>query len=95
MQILSTSVVQASAVSRRREVALLLQCARTFVDSAAAEQIRALLREDIDWQYLIQAAHAQGVTPLLYLSLHTNCPEAIPKPVLTQLQRYFLSLIHI
>lgn len=73
----------------RPEIALLLCCARTRVDSEHVEQIRTLLREDINWQYLIQVAHAQGVAPLLYRSLQTNCPEAIPQTVLDQLQRHF------
>jgi len=73
----------------RPEIELLLHCARTSIDASRTERIKALLREDIDWQYLIQTAHAQGVTPLLYRSLHSNCPEAIPKIILNQLQRHF------
>src|SRR4029453_7722423 len=73
----------------RPEIALLLYCARTRVDSEHVEQIRTLLREDINWQYLMQAAQAQGVTPLLYRSLQTNCREAVPQTFLSQLRRHF------
>jgi Uncharacterised nucleotidyltransferase len=73
----------------RPEIALLLCCARTRVDSGRVEQIRTLLRADLDWQYLIRETRTQGVMPLLYRSLHSNCPEAIPKTVLNQLQRHF------
>jgi hypothetical protein len=73
----------------RPEIALLLSCARTRVDSEHVEQIRTLLREDINWQYLMQAAQAQGVTPLLYRSLQTNCLEAVPQTFLSQLRRHF------
>lgn len=73
----------------RPEIALLLCCARTRVDSDRVELIRTLLRADIDWQYLIRETRAQGVMPLVYRSLHSNCPEAIPKTILNQLQRHF------
>jgi hypothetical protein len=51
--------------------------------------MRAALREEIDWEHLIQRAHAHGITPLLYRNLHTTCPEAVPKAVLVQLERQF------
>ena len=73
----------------RPEIALLLCCARTRVDSERVEHIRTLLRAALDWQYLIRETRAQGVMPLLYRSLHANCPEAIPKTILHQLQRHF------
>jgi hypothetical protein len=73
----------------RPEIALLLCCARTRLDSEHIEQIRTLLREDLDWQYLMQAAHAQGVAPLLYRSLQANCLEAVPQTFLSQLRRHF------
>jgi hypothetical protein len=73
----------------RPEIALLLCCARTRVDREGVEQIRTLLRADLDWQYLMQETRAQGVTPLLYRSLRSHCPEAIPQTILHQLQRHF------
>src|SRR4051812_50229545 len=75
----------------RPEIALLLSCARTRVDSEHVEQIRTLLREDINWQYLMQAVQAQGVTPLLYRSLQSNCLEAVSPTLSCQLRRAFSS----
>jgi hypothetical protein len=80
---------QAPAATIRPEIRLLLHCARTGVDSARTAQMRTLLRGDIDWQYLIRMAHAQGMMPLLHRSLHTGCPEAVPKVISDQLQRHF------
>ena len=80
---------QAPAANVRPEVRLLLYCARTRLDAERVEQIRTLLRGDIDWQYLIRMAHAQGMMPLLHRSLHTGCPEAVPKVISAQLQRHF------
>jgi hypothetical protein len=68
---------------------LLLYCAQTPIDSEIAERIRTLLQQDIDWAYLIQTAAQHGVMPLLYQSLNTTCPEAVPKANLAQLRNYF------
>ncbi len=68
---------------------LLLCCARTALDTESAERIRALLRENIDWSTLLQTALWHGVMPLLHRSLHTTCPDAVPKPFLEQLRGCF------
>jgi len=78
-----------TSAARRPEAELLLCCARTHVDAARVEQMKTLLQEDINWQQLIQMAKQQGVTPLLYRSLSASCPEAVPKVIMDQLQRYF------
>lgn len=80
---------KAPAASIRLEVELLLCCARTCTDSAIVERIRALLREDIDWAYLTHTALQHGVMPLLYRSLYTTCPEAVPGAILDQLRGHF------
>src|SRR5882724_4783053 len=80
---------KASVASSQPEVDLLLCCTRTCVDAESAERIRTLLREDIDWVYLSGIALLHGTTPLLYRSLHTTCPEAVPKAILDPLQDHF------
>lgn len=76
----------------RPEVNLLLCCVQTCTDSASVEQIKALLQEDIDWEYLIQTALRHGVMPLFYWNLNTICPEAVPKVIMGQFRDYFHSL---
>jgi hypothetical protein len=80
---------KAPTVATRSEVELLFCCARTHIDSEIAERIRTLLQQDIGRAYLIQAAVQHGIIPLLYQSLNTTCPEAVPKANLAQLQNYF------
>jgi hypothetical protein len=73
----------------RPEEELLLCCARTSMDSAIDGRVRGLLRAELDWKYLIEAAANHGVKPLLCHNLSNHYQESIPKSVLDQLQRYF------
>src|SRR2546425_5642680 len=73
----------------RPEDELLLCCARTHIDAARAERIRALLQHNLDWAYLHQAAYAHMMRPLLYWHLRITCPEAVPKTAMDYLQESF------
>ena len=68
---------------------LLLCCARTTMDADSAARIRSLLRDDIDWSALLRHALRHGVMPLLYRSLSSTCPDAVPKFFLEQLRDSF------
>lgn len=85
-------LTKAAAAGTRPETELLLCCARTCMDSVSAERIKALLREDIDWAYLIETVLRHGTMPLLYWNLNATCPQAVPKAALGQLREYFHSL---
>jgi len=80
---------EAAMASTCSEVELLLLCARTRVDSEIAGRVETLLKEDIDWNYVLEIAGRHGVMPLLYWNLNAICPEAVPKPILDQLREYF------
>lgn len=70
---------------------LLLACAGVQVNLERTEKIRILLREHIDWEYLIRTALQHSVIPLLCRNL-TNCfPKAIPRDVGNQLRSYFFA----
>jgi hypothetical protein len=73
----------------RPEVELLLCCARTQIDSITKKKIQTLVKQDIDWSYLIQMSARHGVMPLLYQSLNTVCPQAVPKSVLSKLRNSY------
>ena len=73
----------------RPERALLLCCARTQMDAEKTEQLRALLREDLDWAYLLETAWRHGTMPLLYWHLNALCPEAVPDRHLERLRTGF------
>ncbi|MEH2349201.1 MAG: nucleotidyltransferase family protein [Nostoc sp.] len=86
---LNKPITQLSTKVSRPEIELLLCCTRTHIDPETAERIKTLLRQDIDWAYLIQIAAHHKTIPLLYQSLKTTSGEAIPKTVLTQLQNHY------
>jgi hypothetical protein len=89
MTTLTQLSTKAPTLCDRPEVELLLCCARTHIEPKTAARIRTLLEQDIDWAYLIQTAARHGVIPLLYQSLSSTCPEAVPKAILSQLRNYF------
>jgi Uncharacterised nucleotidyltransferase len=74
---------------RRREAELLLFCARTVIDAETAARIKALLGEDIDWEYLFRVALRNTMVPLLYEGLNAVSPAAIPAPMLAQLRPHY------
>ncbi len=76
-------------VSKRAEIELLLCCVRTHTDPAKVDRIGALLREEIDWAYLVQTARNNGTTPLLYWNLNATYAEAVPEDVMAQLREHF------
>jgi hypothetical protein len=73
----------------RPELQLLLACARTTIDSASADQIRSLVQGNIDWTFLTETVFNHGTLPLLYQSLHTICPDAVPVAALEALREAF------
>ena len=74
----------------RLEDNLLLCLSRANIDSERAEKIKGLLRNDINWQYLIQMALRHGLVALLYRNLKSTQSKAIPSEALDQLQKYFI-----
>src|SRR5262245_19761424 len=83
--------IPAKSVARgiHPENELLLCCARTCVEPEIAHRISRLLRQNINWRRLVAAALGHGVMPLLYQSLNTTCPEAVPTSILAQLRNHF------
>jgi hypothetical protein len=79
-----------TAIPLRPEEDLLICCSRTDIDLGRAEHIKALLREDIDWSYLIQSALRHGLLPLLYRNLKATNQDSIPNGVLEELRKNFL-----
>jgi hypothetical protein len=64
------------------ETELILWCARTHLEPYAAERARALVRDGIDWAVLVDIARTQRLIPLIYGSLRSTCPTAVPSAVL-------------
>lgn len=77
------------AVGTRPEWELLRSSARSVVDAGDSERIRRLAGSDLDWDRLVELASHHHVMPLLYRSLSTVCPDAVPAALLDQLAREF------
>ena len=58
---------------------------RVVPDPAA---VRGAIRPDLDWAYLVRAAHAHRVTPLVYRTL-AACPGAVPPAALDRLREAY------
>jgi hypothetical protein len=73
----------------RVEDRLLVACARNQLTSEMALQIKDLLHEPIDWQYLYRKAHHHRVAPLLYSTLSSFERAGVPNDVLGNLRNSF------
>ena len=76
-------------VETRLEAELLLCFARTFQDEETRLRREALLKQKVDWDYLLELALRHRVMPLLYRHLNSFCPEAIPAQFMERLRDYF------
>lgn len=74
--------------SPSRELQLLLACARTALDAAAVQRVRTLAQQPLDWDAVLAGAEAHDVRPLLYRSLSTACPQAVPAATLASLKQW-------
>jgi len=63
---------------------LILNIARREID---AEQLRLLMRQEIDWEYVIAIAYAHGLLPLLHEHVATAAADLVPAHVLSRLKR--------
>lgn len=80
---------QKPTVTYRPEIQLLLCCCRTDIEPEIAGRIKTLAQQELDWEYIRSLAGYHGLVPLLYQSLQQTCPQAVPAPILSQLQAEF------
>ncbi|WP_310423328.1 nucleotidyltransferase family protein [Chamaesiphon sp. VAR_48_metabat_135_sub] len=74
---------------RQSEIELLLCCSRTHPDSLQINQIQALVRQPLDWNYILERATYHNVLPLLDRQIQQLKPGTIPTEVIEQLQANF------
>lgn len=79
---------QAEMKDLRAEDRLILSCARLRLGSRERSLIKALLKEKLDWPYLLRAANRHGVIPLLNRHLNAAGPELIPETARASLREY-------
>lgn len=70
----------------RLEDQLLLGVARGRMANGQSENVRSLLRADLDWEYLIAAADRHSLLPLLHSRLSAVANEVVPQSVLRRLR---------
>ena len=71
------------------EISLLLCCSRTRLSDSIKKQIKCLVKQELDWEYLISIATQHAVLPLLFNGLNSTCPEAVPAKTINSLRIYF------
>lgn len=79
-------------MAHRSEHRLILACARAVIDAEKLDEIdeiKDLVRQGIDWSYLIRKASRNGVMPLVCLNLIRICPELMPGDVLDECSKYW------
>ncbi|BAY87288.1 hypothetical protein NIES267_68090 [Calothrix parasitica NIES-267] len=78
-------------INTRPEIELLLSCVNPEINNATSADIKTLVKQNIDWQYLTQTADRHGVLSLLYFRINNICPEAVPELILKQWRYSFQS----
>jgi hypothetical protein len=68
---------------------LFLCCVQTDLNPIITKRIEALIAGDINWNRLLQIAEKHRLIQLLYSSLNTTCPQAIPQPIFKDLRGRF------
>jgi hypothetical protein len=69
----------------RREVELLLACARVTIAAPTRQRVIELLRGELDWAYVVALAQRHGLRPLLFRHLDAIAPAAAPGPIFARL----------
>lgn len=73
-------------IGKKPELEVLLSCARIHTAPITAENVRLLLQQPFQWDYLIDLAKFHKVIPLLAQTLNRICSDLVPKSTLQQLQ---------
>ncbi len=68
---------------------LLICCARFRLSEQGSQQIKELLKREVDWQSFIETAEIHRILPLVYLHLSKGYEDVIPQAVLFELQYRF------
>ncbi|MBI4775855.1 MAG: nucleotidyltransferase family protein [Deltaproteobacteria bacterium] len=68
------------------EQELLLWCAKLGSDEEGERTIEHLLRQRLDWAYLVRMSDSHGMTPLLYSKIRRLRPRNIPNDVLSRMR---------
>lgn len=73
------------------ETNLLLYFSRITITTEICKKAQALIKTNIDWEYIIQIAAHHRVIPLLYLNISKVKPETVPDNVKKKLRDFYLA----
>ncbi len=76
---------------RRPEHNVLLCIGRRELDAEKEAQLRHLLHQELDWDYLLSTATSHGLTPLLHKNLPATLAEHLPGEFLAKLKQESLA----
>jgi len=65
---------------------ILLYCAAAQPGAHTVDPIHDLVRQGLDWTWVIRAAKQHGILPLLCQVLESTCPQQVPQGVLNELR---------
>jgi hypothetical protein len=91
MKLASTIILEQNErrSDRQSEIELLLDCSRTHPDPLQLDRIQALVRQPLDWNYILERATYHNVLPLLDRQIQQIKSHTIPAEVIKQLQANF------
>lgn len=69
-----------------QELELVLGCAGSVIGLDKKDRIKELLKNDIDWNLVVEMAKYHGLLFFLYRNLKRICPEFVPEQVLSMLK---------
>lgn len=76
---------------RRPEHEVLIIVARRELDATQRAELRLLLKQTLDWDYLFATASIHGLLPLLHKNLNSNAADLVPSHFLSRLKREFVA----
>ncbi|MFV1951387.1 MAG: nucleotidyltransferase family protein [Nitrospinota bacterium] len=70
---------------------LLLLCCRELINGDKGDEIKDILKKDLDWDIVLERARKDNLSPLLYYSLKriNGCFKALPPYAAKELKRYY------
>ena len=74
-------------MNNRSENELILRIARRELDARQCAELRRVLRQPLDWGYLLAIAHAHGLSPLLQKHLSAVGDDLVPGHLRSRLKR--------
>jgi Uncharacterised nucleotidyltransferase len=73
-------------INARAELQVLMIAVRSQITPQNIADVRGLLRQPLDWEFLLRQAHANAVLPLLRRGIHAHFEEDVPAAALDTLR---------